>query len=247
MVSPNPPLTDPPITYVYIDGFNLYYGCLTRSPWKWLDPLKLCQMSYPDYAIEKIYYFTARLTAIKGVRESARSQQRRIRQDIYLSAINTIPSVEIVEGYFRHDQDQKLRVHPLDQPFREERALVWITEEKRSDVNLATQLLVDAHLDLYHTALVISNDSDLTAPVENVKKVFKKRVGILCPVLARNDDPRPHDPRGLPPRPVSSALRGAASFLDQIKSEHLATCQLPDPIASSKGRFTKPPAWYSGQ
>ena len=24
-------------TFVYVDGFNLYYGALKRSSWKWLD------------------------------------------------------------------------------------------------------------------------------------------------------------------------------------------------------------------
>ena len=24
-------------TIVYVDGFNLYYGCLKNTPWKWLD------------------------------------------------------------------------------------------------------------------------------------------------------------------------------------------------------------------
>ena len=30
------------ITNVYIDGFNLYYGCLKRSPYKWLDFVPAC-------------------------------------------------------------------------------------------------------------------------------------------------------------------------------------------------------------
>jgi len=27
-------------TIIYIDGFNLYYGCLKDSPYKWLNVLK---------------------------------------------------------------------------------------------------------------------------------------------------------------------------------------------------------------
>ena len=30
-------------TYVYVDGFNLYYGALKNSPWKWLDLFALFQ------------------------------------------------------------------------------------------------------------------------------------------------------------------------------------------------------------
>ena len=28
-------------TQVYVDGFNLYYGALKDTPFKWLDPVKL--------------------------------------------------------------------------------------------------------------------------------------------------------------------------------------------------------------
>ena len=29
-------------TNIYIDGFNLYYGCVKDTPYKWLDLAKLC-------------------------------------------------------------------------------------------------------------------------------------------------------------------------------------------------------------
>lgn len=44
------------ITYVYIDGFNLYYGCLKGTPFRWLDLRKLCQNLLPPNQIEKIKY-----------------------------------------------------------------------------------------------------------------------------------------------------------------------------------------------
>ena len=42
----------PPVkTIVYIDGFNLYYGCLKGTPYKWLNPLLLCQALLPGHQI----------------------------------------------------------------------------------------------------------------------------------------------------------------------------------------------------
>ena len=239
-----PPSADPPTTYVYIDGFNLFYGCLTRSRWKWLDPVKLCRAHYPTYAIEKVYFFTARLTALKGGPDTPADQQRRVRQDVYLNALKTLPAVEIVEGFFRHDQDELRRVYPIESPYRETKALVWVTEEKRSDVNLATQLLVDAHLDRYHTALVVTNDSDLMAPIHAVKTVFKKRVGVLSPLIDPRADPRPRDPRDVAPRQLSSGLRQAASFQDRVNPAHLEASQLPDPVVTERATWRKPAAWY---
>jgi 6-hydroxy-3-succinoylpyridine 3-monooxygenase len=37
-----PTVTGQPLrTRVYVDGYNLYYGCLKGTPYKWLDLLKL--------------------------------------------------------------------------------------------------------------------------------------------------------------------------------------------------------------
>jgi hypothetical protein len=42
-------------TYIYVDGFNLYYGALKNTPHKWLDLKTLFQsMLSPDNNIEKI-------------------------------------------------------------------------------------------------------------------------------------------------------------------------------------------------
>jgi len=35
------------LTNVYVDGFNLYYGCLKGTPYKWLDLGALCQALLP--------------------------------------------------------------------------------------------------------------------------------------------------------------------------------------------------------
>ena len=47
-------------TRVYIDGYNLYYGLLKGTPWKWLD-LELFSKGLlnPDHEIVSIDYFTA--------------------------------------------------------------------------------------------------------------------------------------------------------------------------------------------
>ena len=48
---------------VYIDGFNLYYGALRGTPYKWLDLARLCQALLPSDTIQEIKYFTARVSA----------------------------------------------------------------------------------------------------------------------------------------------------------------------------------------
>jgi len=81
-------------TNIYIDGFNLYYGCLKNTPHKWLDVGKLCALMLPKHDIQEIKYFTAIVTP----RDDNPEQQ--IRQNIYLRALRTTPNFTIIKGHF---------------------------------------------------------------------------------------------------------------------------------------------------
>lgn len=71
----------PPKTYVYVDGFNLYYGAVKDTPYKWLDIRKLCELMLKDHAIHKVKYFTAKVHGHVG---DPRAPQR---QQIFLRAL----------------------------------------------------------------------------------------------------------------------------------------------------------------
>ncbi len=80
-------------TRVYVDGFNLYYA-LKRTPFKWLDPVKLAYQLLPaGHSVTKLKYFTAR---VSGNRDS----DAPARQQVYLNALGTLPEVEILFGTF---------------------------------------------------------------------------------------------------------------------------------------------------
>jgi hypothetical protein len=49
---------DPPAN-VYIDGFNLYRGCLINSPYKWLDLVALAERIAFGHTVKRVRYFTA--------------------------------------------------------------------------------------------------------------------------------------------------------------------------------------------
>src|SRR5215204_882432 len=81
-------------TNVYIDGFNLFYGCLKGSPYKWLDIDALCRRLLPKDQINRIRYFTALVTARPG------DPQQPVRQETYLRALETLSSVTVHLGEF---------------------------------------------------------------------------------------------------------------------------------------------------
>jgi len=96
-------------TIVYIDGFNLYYGSLKKTPYKWLDLWKYFQRALPEKCnLTKIKYFTARVSPL------ANDPSAPLRQDAYIRALRALypGKVEIIEGHF---STKKVRM-PLATP-----------------------------------------------------------------------------------------------------------------------------------
>lgn len=81
-------------TSVYVDGFNLYYRALRRTPYKWVDPVRLATSLLPeDHYVGLLRYFTARVSAEKDPGAPA-------RQLTYIKALQTLPEVHIHYGHF---------------------------------------------------------------------------------------------------------------------------------------------------
>ncbi|NOT79347.1 MAG: NYN domain-containing protein [Bacteriovoracaceae bacterium] len=163
---------------VYVDGFNLYYGCLKDSKYRWLDLLKLSKLLLSDeYEIVKINYFTAHIID-HGTNGST------TRQGFYLNALKTIPNLEIKLGKFKKREKTVYVNPPLkiinENPFgSDQRPLLKSIlkgtsyEEKGTDVNLAVQLIIDLYENNFDVAMVISNDSDYLSALEKVRQKKK--------------------------------------------------------------------------
>jgi len=206
-------------TYVYVDGFNLYYGAVKGTPHKWLNILKLCQLLLPKNQILKIKYFTALVTARPG------DPDQPNRQQIYLRALRTLPDFEIIYGHFLE--------HKISMPLFESLSgitkyvNVMKTEEKGSDVNIAAHLINDGYKGLYQIAILVTNDSDLVEPIKIVQNDLKLAVGVL--------NPRPATP--------SHELRKYAAFVKPIRQGVLAASQFPTLLKDKNGTFHKPAKW----
>jgi hypothetical protein len=135
------------ITNIYIDGFNLYYGALKGTAYKWLNPLDLCRVALKKYHVfHRLRYFTAK------VLPRPHDPGQPLRQSLYLRALQTLPNVSIHLGHFLvHNIRMPLTSNPAH------KVEVVKVEEKGSDVNLATHLLNDAHMGDFACAVVISS------------------------------------------------------------------------------------------
>lgn len=202
-------------TNVYIDGFNLYYGCIKDTPYRWLNLAEMCHLLLPRDTIQKIKYFTAE------VESRPNDPDQPVRQQTFLRALRTIPNLEIIYGSFL-SHEKRMPLAPPASGF----AKVIKTEEKGSDVNLATHLLLDAFNNDYELAVVVTNDSDLLEPIKVVTKQFRKPVGMLNPQ-----------------RYPSVALKPHVLFIKQIRGGVLAKSQFPPVLTDAQGSFSKPAGW----
>jgi len=106
------------------------------------------------------------------------------------------------------------------------RALVSKTEEKGSDVNLASHLLLDTFRNDCEVAFVFSNDSDLLEPIRIARREFGLKVGLACP------HKRP-----------SHVLVQEVDFVRTIRQGALRASQFPPTLADASGTFLKPAHW----
>lgn len=203
-------------TFVYVDGFNLFYGAVKGTPYKWLDIGKLCQIMLPKDNVRAIKYFTAQVSG------RPTDPDKAIRQQVYWRALRTNPEISIILGHFL-THSVRMTVTGKTPPQR-----VWVdkTEEKGSDVNLASHLLHDAFKGHFDVAVLITNDSDLALPVRMVREVCKLPVGIL----------NPHQNH-------SVELKRLATFIKRIRQSDVISAQFPDVMTDHKGSFPKPGDW----
>jgi len=195
----------------YIDGFNLYHAIddISRASrgadnyLKWVDLQKLMQV-FTDpkaHTITSIKYFSAYADWLPD---------QVARHRLYVAALR-VNGVEPILGRFKEKEIYCKRC----------KAHFWGHEEKESDVNLATHLMNDAHMDTFDQAFVVSRDSDLSCPIRMVRDNFpKKKVKIIAP----------------PNRRHSKELWALASMRATISDEHLEISLLPQTIVDGSGR-----------
>lgn len=206
-------------TIVYIDGFNLYYGALKNTPYKWLDLKALfTHLLNKENRIISIKYFTARVSGRPSNPDNAQ------HQDAYIRALKKmIPELSVHLGQFTTHHVKAKLVSPINGI---KYADIIKTSEKGSDVNLAVHFLNDAWLDKYDCAVMVSGDSDLVESMRLVKHAHpQKIIGLIT----------------MGKRPASKELVKEAHFVKNISTKSLSLSQLPNPIPGTN--LTKPFDW----
>ena len=221
MTAENQP-AEPRSANIYVDGFNLYYGALKDTEFRWLDIREFCQRLVPRNTIKRVRYFTAQVsTRVSDPHGPA-------RQDAYLRALRAVGGIDIHLGRF---QQSKVRLPLADESNNDRPQLVQVykTEEKGSDVNLASYLLLDAFRKESDIAVVVSNDSDLEEPIRIMIQELNVPVGLVNPHEAKH---RSHD-----------LIKLSPLFYKNVRPSALRACQLPDSVWDGQSEIRRPATW----
>jgi uncharacterized LabA/DUF88 family protein len=241
---------------VYVDGFNLYYGARKlcgrgTEGWRWLDIRSLIESVLPHAwhergaNLHRVIYCTARVSG-------ARNPSSAADQAVYIRALKAHGSVDLIEfGNFVSRAKFAPLVRPVPSTYRPTvvqpewplmlkdfatgndlpQATFMVSylhqEEKGSDVNVGTHLILDVLQKEIDAAVIVSNDSDLKLPVREARK--RVPVGIVKPG----------------PSQLAGDLRGSPNegagehWWGQLSAERLREHQLPDPVNG----ISKPNSW----
>jgi hypothetical protein len=242
---------------VYVDAFNVYYRARTvcgrgTAGWRWVDLAGLAMdlinpRIWPNPRLARFAYCTA-------PRDRAGDPSSLADQQTYIGALRThTPIAVITDGKYvprpktgvlleRDGKPPKRVVSPgisalpawlpaeeVTGPEGQTELLVSVStfEEKGSDVNVASHLLIDVLTDQVDAAIVLSNDSDLRFPLEQAR--------LHVPVATINPGAGP----------TASDLRGDCDagvgrhWWRRLRASDYHCHQLPDRV----GAFAKPAGW----
>jgi uncharacterized LabA/DUF88 family protein len=184
----------------YIDGYNLYYGLRDAGfrRFLWLDLPSLAR-SFLRESQELIVtkYFTTRIST---------PEEKRRRQSDYLEALQ-IHCGTSLRFYWGHYQLEDVICRSCD-------AVDQIPTEKKTDVNIAVEMMTDAFCDAFDTAILISADSDLVPAVQAIRRLFPQRSVVAA----------------FPPERHSAELAKYANAVFTVGRTKLAGSQLPEVI-----------------
>lgn len=206
---------------VYIDGYNWYHAIFKHRPdLKWLDIQKFFETLRPHEEIIGTKVFTA------IVDEDKLDSPARKRHLNYLNALKTNPKIKVIKGKF---QDREVTCRG------DCRLKYKVPEEKKTDVNIAVELMSDAIDNASDMIIAVSGDSDLQPPIAWIKRRYPdKRILVYIPVLPAEQPKRRLD--------YYPSIKVECNFLPL---NDLSACQLPNQLQLKSGDWAiRPHCWH---
>tara|TARA_R110002051_G_scaffold11166_1_gene40978 strand:+ start:678 stop:1421 length:744 start_codon:yes stop_codon:yes gene_type:complete len=228
-------------TAFFVDGYNVFYGLLAGTPYKWLDLSSLLEAiaheNDPRSQVAEIHYFTSPVQPTLATRK----QQSKQAQDTYIRALKT-RGIEVHWGRHRLDHRKAPRFISRDIPAsRQDQVDIWNLEEKETDVRLgitmyrlaAKQSWGEAPENRIQQIVLVSGDTDMTPALEAIRADFPHlRIGIILPHR-----------KGVDRTPPGSLRKYADWMRRHITTDELEAYQFPNRVHTRKKPADKPEYW----
>ena len=226
-------------TVFFVDGYNLYYGLLSGTPYKWLNlPSLLASIIHeqdPASQMVGVHYFTASVQP----KLATRGRESKEAQDTYIRALKA-HQVEVHLGRHRLDHRKAPRFvcHKIPAS-REDKVDIWHLEEKETDVRIAIEMYRLAVSQQYQgeegvqQLVLVSSDTDMAPALAAIRADYPHlRIGIILPRGKDRAD-----------RPAGSLRKNADWMRQSISEEELNAHQFPDRVPTHKKPAKKPNYW----
>jgi uncharacterized LabA/DUF88 family protein len=226
-------------TVFFIDGYNLYYGLLSDTPYKWLNlPSLLASIIHeqdPASQLVGVHYFTASVQP----KLATRGMKSKEAQDTYIRALKA-HQVKVHLGRHRLDHRRAPRFVCHKTPAsREDKVDIWHLEEKETDVRIAIEMYRLAVSQQYQDEedvqqlVLVSSDTDMAPALEAIRADYPHlRIGIILPRGRHCTD-----------RPAGSLRKNADWMRQSISEDELSAHQFPDRVPTRKKPADKPDYW----
>jgi uncharacterized LabA/DUF88 family protein len=198
---------------VYIDGFNVFHAINDHQKYhkyKWLNYQALARryVGGLDHVVH-VKFFTA---------YPPWDAEKRRRHETYVEALKMM-GVEVILGKFKK---KRRRCHKCQNEYETH-------EEKLTDVNIAINMLDDAHHDRYDRAIIISGDTDILPAIVKIRsEPYNKEVDVVIPIGRKSDE-----------------MKQACDHAFKMTESQLHDCQMPAEVKRSDGTMLRRPSEWN--
>ncbi|ROO34479.1 MULTISPECIES: NYN domain-containing protein [unclassified Pseudomonas] len=227
-------------TAFFVDGYNLFYGLLADTPYKWLNLRSLLthitHIENPHSAVASVDYFTSSVKPLLATR----GRLSKEAQDTYIRALKT---TDIRVHYGHHQLEPAKAPRFIDRKTRasrEDKVDIWKLEEKETDVHIAVSMyrtVARQTASLEHgyveQLVLVSSDTDMTPALKAIREDFPEiTVGVILPHRAELNRPSP------------GSLKQYAHWMRRVVTcDELQSHQFPNRVPTHKAPAVKPDYW----
>jgi uncharacterized LabA/DUF88 family protein len=222
-------------TAIYIDGYNLYYGVLKHSAYKWLNVYTLFEALVKENDPLCQLVHCGFYTSLTKARVSTRGEKSVQSQQVYHRALESIHTPPVKITCHKHSLDAKplMCAENGRSPDKAQRAWVWQTSEKKTDVAMALDAYRMAASGNADQIVFVTNDTDHEPALKAIRDDFPSiRRGVIVP---RKEGAA---------RPASADLRAATHWMrSHVADRELMAHQFPNRVPTRKKPADKPDYW----